>query len=690
MADAAKHFLLALLLVVSGAPAWGYDVEEADSAIRLDEVEVTDVHVNRHNLTPVAATTVTAARLAAQETVSLKELSAVIPNFFMPDYAARTTAPIYIRGVGIKSDGTASAFYVDGIPYYEPITFETDLGDIAAVEVLRGPQGTLLGRNSMGGAVNIHTASPFCRQVTRLRLGYGNYHDLRTSVTTSQLLSARLGLAAGASYHHGGGFFRNAYDGRRADPIDETEEHIGLYYKPAQRWLLRLTSRLAYHGQGGYSYAPYDAEADTLGTIAYNRESGFRRLVSTSGLAVQYEGSRVSVISQTAFQYLKSHQYVDQDYTTTDKTYLLGNRHQHMLSEEVVVKSSGTGRYQWITGLFAMYQHVDRQTDNEKPTAQTATHADYHQPTSSVALYHQSSYNLWRGLSLSAGLRLDYEHTRSRYTRLSVNEKKGTSEQTADFDKTQHFTQLTPKAALQYLTTQGYKYYAMATRGYKPGGFNRSIATEAEQQYDPEYSWNYEVGFHLPLLAGRLTVDGALFYIDWRDTQLTYTYTGIGTLTTNAGHADSKGVELTVAAQPVSGLRLDLSYGYTYARFLSYRKTDEVDYTGHRLPMVPSHTLSLNANYTRHHVGWLDRLTVNAGLTGLGSICWAEDNKVQQPFYAVLNAKVAATKGIATLELWAKNLTSTRYLANVMSVSTGTYAQRGKPFTVGASVVVEI
>lgn len=106
------------------------------------------------------------------------------------------TAPIYIRGVGIKSDGSAAAFYVDGVPYYEPITFETDLSDIASIEVLRGPQGTLFGRNSLGGLINIHTLTPFDGQDTKLNVDYGSYNDLRTSASTRQRLSKTFGLTA--------------------------------------------------------------------------------------------------------------------------------------------------------------------------------------------------------------------------------------------------------------------------------------------------------------------------------------------------------------------------------------------------------------------------------------------------------------------------------------------------------------
>ena len=676
----------ALFLLPAPLLAEEADVEKVDSTITLQGVVIQDFRTNKHNLVPVSGTVIGRNQLVNTETNSIKELSAVIPNFFMPDYGPRTTAPIYIRGVGIKSDGSAAAFYVDGVPYYEPITFETDLSDIASIEVLRGPQGTLFGRNSLGGLINIHTLTPFDGQETKLNVGYGSYNDLRTSASTRQRLSKTFGLTAGAAYHHAGGYFKNSYDGKHTDQMDETEEHVGFYWNPTERWALSLTSRLAYSDQGGYSYAPYDTETKTLSDIDFNRPSGFRRLVSTSALAATYTGKGFTLASHTAYQYLKSHQYVDQDYTAEDKTYLLGNRHQSMVSEELTAKSNTNSRYQWVTGVFGLYEHTKRETQNEKPTALTGTLAYYHEPTSSVAVYHQSSYNVWRGLSLAAGLRFDYEHTHSRYTRFSYNDQTATTKQTNDFDKSLDARQLTPKFAAQYLTTAGNKYYATVSRGYKAGGFNRSIASEDEQRYDPEYSWNYEVGTHLNLLGDKLTLDADLYYIDWKHMQLTYTYIGIGTITTNAGHADSKGAEITVNARPVRGLDLSLTYGYTYARFLSYHKSEETDYTGKRLPMVPQNTLGANANYTREHLGWLDKLMINVSVNAFGRIYWAEDNVVQQPFYAVANAKVALTKGCLTWSVWAKNLTSTDYLANVMTVSTGSYAQKGKPFTIGTTV----
>jgi outer membrane receptor protein involved in Fe transport len=665
----------------------------------LDEVVVSAFKTNKYELVPASRSALSARQISNQQINSIKELTAVIPNFYMPDYGSRASCPVFVRGVGNKSDGTGIGFYVDGMPFYEPLSFDTDLGDIASVEVLRGPQGTLYGRNAIGGIINISTRNPLEYQNTRVRLGYGRYNDQRAQISNYTKLSDQFGFTFGALYHHNDGAFRNSYLNKRVDKMNETEERIGLYYKPSDNWLLRLTSNFAYSDQGGYPYAPVDVETNTLKDINYNRFSSFRRLVSTSGLGITYTGPVVSFNSQTSFQYIESKQAIDQDFTAVDKSFVENARHQNMLSQEFTLKSNNDSRYQWVVGVFGMMEHVNRTVDNYSPSAYSLSHTDYCVPTSSLALYHQSTYNIWRGLSATAGIRFDYEHAKTKYDNLKVTATplSGNEFQLVDlsqapsatgdsFESTKDFTQVTPKFTLQYRTTEDNLYYVSVTRGYKPGGFNKSFSTRDERSYNPEYSWNYEVGASINLLNNLLTVSADLFYIDWRHMQITSTIQGVGNITTNAGHTDSRGAELNIVARPLKGLQLTANYGYTYARFLSYVKSEKVNYTNNRLPMVPNHTLSVDANYTINPTGWLDRVMFNVGLRGLGRIYWAEDNLVSQNFYTTLNAKVALTKGIVTWEFWGKNLTDTNYMAYGFKSSSGNYAQAGKPLMFGTTI----
>ena len=679
--------LLIATLTLNGATGINPD-SSANKNVPLDEIVVTDFKQNKRNLTSTAVSTINVQQLHNQQIVNLKELTAVMPNFYMPDYGSYANTPVYIRGIGTKSKGSAVGFYVDGVPHFESSAFNIDLSDIAAVNVFRGPQGTLYGRNTIAGIINVYTHNPLDYQRTRIKVGYGRYNDFIAQASNYAKISEKFGISTAASYHHNDGMFTNHFLNEKADKLNEGEGRIGLYWRPTTNWLLHLNSTLTYSEQNGYPYAPYDIVKDELLPISYNRNSTYRRLISSTGLNAQYENNHISFNSQTSYQFIKSHQGLDQDFTPQDVYFVDNSYHQNMLSQELTLKSNDKGRYQWIIGLFGMLLHSNQFAETSYFTRDFSTPTTYKNPTAGYAIYHQSSYNIWRGLSTTVGLRFDYEHAKTTYNQDKTTLSTGVTTHAKDFVSSASFRQFTPKFTLQYLTNKDNLYYISITRGYKPGGFNTIFKTDAERTYDPEYSWNYEVGTRLKFFNGRLTAEADLFYIDWRHMQTTYTVPGVGNVIANAGHTDSKGFELSLAYHPIKSLQLNLNYGYTHARYLEYKKSAREDFSGNRLPMVPNHTLSLNGTYTIMPAGWFDKIVFNTGLTGLGRIYWADDNIVRQNFYATLNAKVSLTKGIFTWEVWGKNLTATDYMAYGFKASQGNYAQRGKPLTFGTAVSV--
>lgn len=679
--------LLIATLTLNGATGINPD-SSANKNVPLDEIVVTDFKQNKRNLTSTAVSTINVQQLHNQQIVNLKELTAVMPNFYMPDYGSYANTPVYIRGIGTKSKGSAVGFYVDGVPHFESSAFNIDLSDIATVNVFRGPQGTLYGRNTIAGIINVYTHNPLDYQRTRIKVGYGRYNDFIAQASNYAKISEKFGISTAASYHHNDGMFTNHFLNEKADKLNEGEGRIGLYWRPTTNWLLHLNSTLTYSEQNGYPYAPYDIVKDELLPISYNRNSTYRRLISSTGLNAQYENNHISFNSQTSYQFIKSHQGLDQDFTPQDVYFVDNSYHQNMLSQELTLKSNDKGRYQWIIGLFGMLLHSNQFAETSYFTRDFSTPTTYKNPTAGYAIYHQSSYNIWRGMSATVGLRFDYEHAKTTYNQDKTTLSTGVTTHAKDFVSSASFRQFTPKFTLQYLTNKDNLYYISITRGYKPGGFNTIFKTDAERTYDPEYSWNYEVGTRLKFLNGRLTAEADLFYIDWRHMQTTYTVPGVGNVIANAGHTDSKGFELSLAYHPIKSLQLNLNYGYTHARYLEYKKSAREDFSGNRLPMVPNHTLSLNGTYTIMPAGWFDKIIFNTGLTGLGRIYWADDNIVRQNFYATLNAKVSLTKGIFTWEIWGKNLTATDYMAYGFKASQGNYAQRGKPLTFGTAVSV--
>jgi outer membrane receptor protein involved in Fe transport len=671
------------------------NVDPADTTVarHFDMEEVTVVGFKQDALgrDPIAVTSFSEAFVHNAEMTSIKDLGYTVPNFYIPEYGSRQTSPVFVRGVGSKTNGPTVGFYVDGVPHMERSSFDDDLFDISALEVLRGPQGTLYGRNCIGGIINAYTHSPLEFQGTRIKASYGRYNDVSVNAYNYTKINDKLGFAVNGSYHHNDGYFTNAYDDSKIDKFNEGYLRGRIYWKPAERWTLSADISYRNSDQGGYPYASYNPETNETGDINYNRYSSYLRQVTTVGFNARYAGQRFSFNSQTAYQYIDDKMGIDQDFMPKDLYWVKQGVRQNIFSEELTLKSTTNSAYQWMFGAFMFSDSYKKQLYTTYIAQDYCTPKFYDSPTSGVSVYHQSSLRIVAGLSAQIGLRFDYEHAKEdyeAYKNKAWETALGTPVDT--YNSTLNFTQLTPKFTLQYLTSQNNLYYASVTRGYKTGGFNSTFLQDDERTFDPEYNWNYEVGLRTSMLGRALQAELTLFYVDWRHQQITQTVPGVGNITRNAGHSDSKGVELGLIARPIQPLTLRLSYGYTYARFLNYEKSETVSYTGLMLPLVPRHTLSLNGAYTiTPQNSFIDRLVISAGVNGIGKIYWNEDNAVSQPFYALLNAKISATIGRLTWEAWGKNLTNTDYLTYYFKSSAG-YGQKGRPISFGTSLILDL
>ena len=669
---------------------------DADSTVfktvGLSEVTVVEFKKTKENLATNSVSIVDSGFVNRHELQSITELTAVVPNFYMPEYGSKQNTPVYIRGVGAKTKGSAVGFYVDGIPHFENSSFDVDMSNIASVTVFRGPQGTLYGRNAIGGIINVTTVSPLAYQGTQLKLGYGSHNDALFQFSHYNKLGSKMGYSVAGGYHYNDGFYRNIFTNRYVDQLKDAYGRVALVWLLDNKWFLRVNSMLDYSNQGGYPYGKYNRLTGETEPVNYNRYSSYRRLLSTSGLNISYAGENISFSSQTAFQYIRDRQGIDQDFTSND-TYFVKNRlKQTMLSQEFILKSNNSSRYQWLWGAFAMTQHINNTVETQYITKDNAFPTHYRIPVNALAIYHQSTIKLFSGFSFIAGLRWDYENSTLKYLRETYQlSTDGARTEVKNVNSSLHFNQITPKFALQYQDERNNNsYYFSVTRGYKAGGFNQTFQKEEETSFGPEYNWNYELGGKVHLLKDKLYAETALYYIDWRQQQVNQTVPGVGNVIHNAGHSSSKGFELALNSSPLKNLSIALSYGYTYAKFIEYQKSAKLNYSGNMLPMVPRNTLSCSASYALYpsSTSFIDKIVLTAGLTGVGKIYWAEDNEVAQNFYALLNAKISITSGIFTWECWGKNITDTHYNTYCFK-SSADYAQVGKPAYFGTSLLVK-
>ena len=686
----------ALAVTLNAAPE-----DSATIGGTIDEVSVVGFKQDRASMSPVSQQAIGERFIENNQLMGIRDLSGMIANFYMPDYGSRQYSPIYIRGIGSRVNSPSVGVYVDGIPYFDRTVLDMDLFGVSKVEVLRGPQGTLFGRNASAGLINVFTRSPLDYQGTSARVSYGSYNDLLVAASTYNKVSHNFGLSLAANYHHTDGFLTNTFLNNKADRMDNGTIRLGAAWKPTERWTSRFTATLDLTRQNGYPYAPYDPQTGILQPIAYNRESSYRRLVGTLGMSWRYDADGWSLNSQTAFQHNNGRIEVDQDYSPQDIFAVKMPHRQNQVSQEFTLRSTNDSRYQWIVGAFGFHQQ-DHFTVYTTRIASKLYEVNQNKlPTMGFAFYHVSTFNIVKGLWASAGIRFDWEKNSlknfSKKIKLTdpneppilkpLDPKDGW--QITGFDASRIDRQITPKFTLKYQFTPFRMIYATVAKGYKAGGFNAVRETDADYTYKPEHTWNYELGAKWSFLKGLLAFEASAFYIDWQHQQLSVTVPALGNVVRNVGHSNSKGFELALNATPLPSLSLQASYGYTYAKMLEARMGVGKDYSGNILPLVPRHTLSFNANYVVNDLGRIaDKLMFNANLTGVGPLYWREDNAVKQSFYTLLNLKAALTRGIFTLEVWSRNTLATHYLTYYF-VAPKPMAQKGKPFTIGTTLMVK-
>ena len=694
--------IIATLTAVAFAATANATVEDsATIGGMINEVSVVGFKQDRAAISPVSQQGVGERYIENNQLTGIRDLSGMIANFYMPDYGSRQYSPIYIRGIGSKVNSPSVGVYVDGIPYFDRTVLDMDLFGVSKVEVLRGPQGTLFGRNASAGLINVFTRSPLDYQGTSARVSYGSYNDLLVAASTYNKVSRNFGLSLAANYHHTDGFLTNTFLNNKADRMDNGTIRLGAAWKPTERWTSRFTATLDLTRQNGYPYAPYNPQTGILQPIAYNRESSYRRLVGTLGMSWRYDADGWSLNSQTAFQHNNGRIEVDQDYSPQDIFAVKMPHRQNQVSQEFTLRSTNDSRYQWIVGAFGFHQQ-DHFTVYTTRIASKLYEVNQNKlPTMGFAFYHVSTFNIVKGLWASAGIRFDWEKNSlknfSKKIKLTdpneppilkpLDPKDGW--QITGFDASRIDRQITPKFTLKYQFTPFRMIYATVAKGYKAGGFNAVRETDADYTYKPEHTWNYELGAKWSFLKGLLAFEASAFYIDWQHQQLSVTVPALGNVVRNVGHSNSKGFELALNATPLPSLSLQASYGYTYAKMLEARMGVGKDYSGNILPLVPRHTLSFNANYVVNNLGRIaDKLMFNANLTGVGPLYWREDNAVKQSFYTLLNLKAALTRGIFTLEVWSRNTLATNYLTYYFVAPTP-MAQKGKPFTIGTTLMVK-
>ena len=700
---------------MGNTPEKGVNPQDTLKVYYLDEVVVRSSVKETNDLKnlPTAVSVISPRQLKDSQIESLPALSSFIPNFFIPQYGSKVSTPIYIRGIGARLGAQTVSLYVDNVPSFNPSAFDFEFQDIQRIEVLRGAQGTLYGRNAIGGIVNMYTLSPLTFQGTRLSLSGGNYGQFSVKGSNYSKLSDHLGLSVGAYYKRDDGYFTNSYRNEKVDGSENVGGRVKLEWQAKPDFKAMFFANYDYLSGGAFPYMHVDSTASR-----FNEPSSYDRHLFTNGLSLDWIKDGYTIHSTTGFQYLKDDMKMDQDYTDKSVFSINQKQKQHSVSQEFTLKSDSDRKYSWVWGVFGFYDHREIDTPvaiKEDGMVAMQGHLDvamqrmgaplrivyandridlpgiYTKPSRGAALFHQSTltdlFGL-EGLSATAGLRLDYEHTGIDFSTESnggdVNLVfnipnrpmppmfvEGDTLLQGNYSK--DFWKVLPKFALKYAFSPTSTIYLSASKGHKTGGYNEqafskilqsalsasimrnamsgmppgmfpggapgsggsngseTVTLEEQLSYDPETSWSYELGGRYEMLGNKLTLNYALFYSRVNNIQIIQLEDQgtSGRTVKNAGTSDSKGFELSLKYSPVRNFSLYADYGFADARFVDYEAAEDVDYSGNYIPFAPRHTLSLGAGYV-HQFGYgsfVDRLIANIQYAGVGKIYWTESNK---------------------------------------------------------------
>ena len=642
---------------------------------------------------PASVTVLSSKLISDQGIISLNNISSTVANLFMPDYGSKLTSPMYIRGIGSRINSPSIGLYVDHVPYFEKAAFNFDFFDIERIEVLRGPQGTEYGRNTMGGIVNIVTKSPMDYQGVDFNILAGSYGAYNINAGYYAKAGDKLAYSLALNYRHNDGFFSNDFLKDKVDKLDSYGFRNRLIWQITDRFSAENILSYENSNQGGYPYAVYNDSLNKAEKIAYNQYSSYNRGLLSDALVLKYRANHFDLIATSSYQYLNDKQSIDQDFSVDSLYFVVQKEKQNMFSQELIVKSKNDKKYRWFFGAYGFLQQFNNDVDVDIYKSYMESFKKYNHSIQGGALFHQSTLRdfLLKGLNMTAGVRVDIESDRLKYN-YSITNRGAFKQLTDTVYPLLNSLQVLPKLAFNYKHNQS-NFYALVSRGYKTGGFNSTFERPEDLNFKPESSWNYEIGTKTSLFNHHLYVDCSLFYIDWKNQQIYQTTpSGRGSMLKNAGHSSSKGLELTMRTIAFAGFDFMANYGFTYAKYLSNVVDVSKDYSGNFIPYVPRHTFAFQAKKTIELENYklIDKIVINALYHGAGEIYWKDANIKKQDFYGLVDGRISFLRNKWQFDIWTSNLLGTVYESFYFEALGNKYVQMGKPTQVGVNFILNL
>jgi len=688
-------WLPASIVLISSAYAQDASEEEA---ILLEPITVTAQRREQEAKdVPVSVRVLSREELEGRIAKRLEDAFSATPNASLTSQRGGNDASdLSIRGVTTTAFGAdpSVGVYVDDVYVGNDNGFNARMSDLEQVEILRGPQGTLYGRNSVGGAVNIRTVSPELEiNSATIETGVGTDGLLFGSATANVALgkdaAARITLFGDRS----DGWVSNAQGGPDFMNLDDFGGRAKLLYKPTDDWALELSADYAKDKGRKFAYGLFDTVwedgVDQAVPFLDETENYGASLKSTWQLDF---GELVSVTAWRGAEGAGG----GGNYTPVAFQNAGFERNYSQFTQEVRANSEGES-FDWTLGGFFLYSNEKRyESAGFFPAlpadflfpGQPALPANYEEGTHSdvdsisVAIFGDLTWHATERLGVIAGARLsydrkaiDYEHGSTLGPVAFFAPALSTSPSVDNFD-------ISPRIGVTYALTDDMKVYGTISRGYKPAGFNISFAPTDDIGYDTESGINYEVGLKGEALDGRIGYALSAFYFDWRDQQV-YSFVNNQLFIGNAPKSRTYGAEAEVNVEVAEGLRFYGGVGVLDARFVDYPNAlSGTDESGNWQPFASKFSASLSAEYKRPITEEIS-LVARADYNWRSSFFWDTANQIEEPSYGIFNARIGIETDRWALSVFAQNLFDQEYRIRAATYSGNAMAVPGTPQTFG-------
>jgi len=660
------------------------DVTLSANTQTLDEVIVTADKVESNiQKTPTAITSLNAKQLENYRVWTITDITALAPSTFTVEHGNTTGSNfLNIRGAMGFSNDQAVATYVDGVYQFDYFSAPLNFNNIERVEILRGPQGTLYGRNAFGGVLNVITKRPTNQTSGFATIDIGNYGQQRYSVGfNTPLIKNKLFVNAGLQSNTRGAIYSSpTLNTQDFDHHNAYTGNVNLKYVVSENWTIDWNTRYENDkDKGGYPWAAtYESAIANPYTAFGNWDNTERRTNFNTNFSVKYYGKDFNFTSISSL--VNYHIWIPGrfDFDFTPDQLISGTTwtKQNQLTQEFRFSSpSNASNWKWTAGSYLFGEktkngsttYFDQDYVVFDPNAPYATIVNGKRDAYGVAFFGQATYAFTPKFDVTVGTRYDIEHR--ELTQNSAFEKDGiVTPVTADSTEKKTFNAFTPKVILDYKLTDNSMIYGSYAKGFRVGGFNFGSATNPT--YKPEKSDNYEVGIKNNLWNNKLKINLAAFYFQQKDQQVSTSQDGVNYASLNVGDMDNYGLELETSAIPVKNLQIDWTASTSHSEYKKLELFDAttsavIDYKGNKAINNPAllSMLAIQYGVPLSNSAQNFKAFIRGEYKYVGEYELDFVNAYHQGSYNMLNARGGITSKYLDIALWVRNLNDVRYVA---------------------------